>query len=169
MYKVHLPIILASEGLAVYREKIWKTHSNYTFLSGGLNYALLSGGLDFNDEGASLGYFSTLIVYVTRRIILKTYMHSYLVSWVPKFGLSLHLHLYSKFSKISNTFLFLFSNKLLVFKARIRERSFSVVECLTTDIRAARSSLTGVTVLCTWARHINPCLVLVQPRKTRPT
>ena len=27
---------------------------------------------------------------------------------------------------------------------------------------------TGVTALCPWARHINPSLVLVQPRKTRP-
>ena len=49
-----------------------------------------------------------------------------------------------------------------------RERSGSVVECLTQDRRAAGSSLTGVTVLCPWARHINPSLVLVQPRKTRP-
>ena len=49
-----------------------------------------------------------------------------------------------------------------------RERSGSVVECLTRDRRAAGSSLTGVTVLCPWARHINPSLVLVQPRKTRP-
>ena len=30
------------------------------------------------------------------------------------------------------------------------------------------SSLTGATALCPWARHINPSLVLVQPRKTRP-
>ena len=29
-----------------------------------------------------------------------------------------------------------------------RERSGSVVECLTRDLRAAGSSLTGVTVLC---------------------
>ena len=35
-------------------------------------------------------------------------------------------------------------------------------------LRAAGSSLTGITVLCPWARHINPSLVLVQPRKTRP-
>ena len=33
---------------------------------------------------------------------------------------------------------------------------------------AADSSLTIVTTLCLWARHINPSLVLVQPRKTRP-
>ena len=31
----------------------------------------------------------------------------------------------------------------------------------------ASSSITGVIVLCPWARHINPCLVLVQPRTTR--
>ena len=29
-------------------------------------------------------------------------------------------------------------------------------------------SLSGVTALCLKARHINPSLVLVQPRKTRP-
>ena len=34
--------------------------------------------------------------------------------------------------------------------------------------RAADSSLNGVTALCSWARHINPSLVLVQPRMTRP-
>ena len=44
----------------------------------------------------------------------------------------------------------------------------SVVEGLTWDQGAAGSSLTGVTALCPWARHINPSLVLVQPRKTRP-
>ena len=53
-------------------------------------------------------------------------------------------------------------------KRCIRERSGSVVECLTRDRRAAGSSLTGVTALCPWARHIYPSLVLVQPRKTRP-
>ena len=47
------------------------------------------------------------------------------------------------------------------------EHSGSVVECLTRDRGAASSSLTGVTALCPWARHINPSLVLVQPRKTR--
>ena len=30
------------------------------------------------------------------------------------------------------------------------------------------SSLTGITALWHWARHINPSLVLIQPRKTRP-
>ena len=43
-----------------------------------------------------------------------------------------------------------------------------MVECLTQDLEAACSSLTGVTVLRPWARHIYPCLVLVQPRKTCP-
>ena len=43
----------------------------------------------------------------------------------------------------------------------VRERSGSVVECLT---RASPASLR-----CgPWARHIYPSLVLVQPRKTRP-
>ena len=32
----------------------------------------------------------------------------------------------------------------------------------------ASSSITGVTVLCPLARHINPCLALVKPRTTRP-
>ena len=49
-----------------------------------------------------------------------------------------------------------------------RERSGSVVECLTRDQGAGGSSLTGVTVLGPWARHIYPSLVLVQPRKTCP-
>ena len=50
----------------------------------------------------------------------------------------------------------------------MREYSGSVVECLTWDRRAAGLSLTGVTALWTWARHIYPSLVLVQPRKTSP-
>ena len=44
----------------------------------------------------------------------------------------------------------------------------AVVECLTRDRGAAGLSLTAVTVLCPWARHINPSLVLVQPKKTCP-
>ena len=35
-----------------------------------------------------------------------------------------------------------------------RERSGSVVECLTRDRGAAGSSLTGVTALCPWARTL---------------
>ena len=34
--------------------------------------------------------------------------------------------------------------------------------------RGCGLSITGGTVLCQWARHINSCLVLVQHRKTRP-
>ena len=48
------------------------------------------------------------------------------------------------------------------------EHSGSVVECLTRDWWVAGLSLTSVTALCTWARPINPCLVLVRHRKTRP-
>ena len=44
----------------------------------------------------------------------------------------------------------------------------AVVECLTKDWGFVGSSLTGITALCPWARNINPCLVLVQPRKTHP-
>ena len=51
----------------------------------------------------------------------------------------------------------------------IRERSGSVVECLTQDQGAAGLSLTGVTALCPSTRSIYPSLVLVQSRKTRPT
>ena len=40
--------------------------------------------------------------------------------------------------------------------------------CLTRDRGTAGSGLTGVTALCPSARHINPSLVLVQHRKTRP-
>ena len=48
------------------------------------------------------------------------------------------------------------------------ECSGSVVECLSRYRGVAGSSLTAVTRLCPLARHINPCLVVVQPRKTRP-
>ena len=49
-----------------------------------------------------------------------------------------------------------------------KEPSGSMVECLTQDWGAVGSSFTSITVLCPWARHINPSLVLVQPRKTHP-
>ena len=52
-------------------------------------------------------------------------------------------------------------------KDHLAQRSVGVIECLTRDWRAASLGLTGVTVLCSWACHINPCLVMVQPRKTR--
>ena len=48
------------------------------------------------------------------------------------------------------------------------ERSGSVVEYVSRDRGVADSSLTGVTALCPWARHINSYLVLVQSRKTHP-
>ena len=47
-----------------------------------------------------------------------------------------------------------------------RELNGSVVECLTRDRGAAGWSLTSVTALCPLARHINPSLLLVQPKKT---
>ena len=55
-----------------------------------------------------------------------------------------------------------------IYQYRFRERSGSVVECLTRDrgpwVRASPASLR-----CgPWARHIYPSLVLAQLRKTRP-
>ena len=46
-----------------------------------------------------------------------------------------------------------------------RERSGSVVECLTWDWGAAGSSLTGITALWSLSRHIYPSLVPVQPSR----
>ena len=43
-----------------------------------------------------------------------------------------------------------------------------MVEYLTPDQGIAGLSLTSVTALYPSARHINPCLILVQPRKTCP-
>ena len=54
------------------------------------------------------------------------------------------------------------------YKMYLRERSGSVVDCLTRNRGAAGSSLTGVTALWSLSKNINPSLVLVQPRKTRP-
>ena len=49
-----------------------------------------------------------------------------------------------------------------------RERSGSMVECLTRD-RGARVRASPASLRCgPWARHIYPSLVLVQPRKTCP-
>ena len=53
-------------------------------------------------------------------------------------------------------------------KAFQEERSGSVLECLTWDRGVGGLSLNKGTVLGTWARHFILCLVLVQPRKTRP-
>ena len=64
-------------------------------------------------------------------------------------------------------FMLLYIYKLSCTSINYRERSGSVVECLTGDREAAGSSLIGITAL--WSlRHIYPSLVLVQPRKTRP-
>ena len=49
-----------------------------------------------------------------------------------------------------------------------RERTGSVVECLSRDRVSVGSSLAGATELCPWARHVNPGLVMVLPSKTRP-
>ena len=64
------------------------------------------------------------------------------------------------------TVLTLTSEPCHVYIEDIRECSSSV--CLTRDRGVAGLSLPGVTGLCPLARHINPCLVLVQPRKTCP-
>ena len=57
---------------------------------------------------------------------------------------------------------------ILVLQSSWWERSGSVVECLTRDREAAGSSLTASLRRGSWAIHIYPSLVLVQPRKTRP-
>ena len=57
---------------------------------------------------------------------------------------------------------------VIFFASHCMAHSGSVVEGLTQDRGAAGSNLTGVTALCPQARHINPSLVLVQPRKTHP-
>ena len=54
-------------------------------------------------------------------------------------------------------------------KQNARERSCSVVDCLTRDRGATGSSPTSVVALCPKARHKNLSLVLVQPRKSHPT
>ena len=71
-----------------------------------------------------------------------------------------------KLLSVRDQTIYTMDHKSVLFERNDWEHSGSVVECLTRDRGAAGSSLTGVTVLCPWARHINPCLVLVQPRKT---
>ena len=44
----------------------------------------------------------------------------------------------------------------------------AVAQCLMHDGGVAGSRHTGVTAWCPLVRHINPCLVFVQPRKTPP-
>ena len=60
------------------------------------------------------------------------------------------------------------SNKRTTPLDRVWKCSRSVVECLTLDLGVEGLSLTGATELSPWARHINLCLVIVQPRKTHP-
>ena len=57
---------------------------------------------------------------------------------------------------------------IFLLEQSLRERSGSVVECLTPDRRAPGSSLTGVTALWSLSKTHYPSLVLVQHRKTRP-
>ena len=50
----------------------------------------------------------------------------------------------------------------------VRERSGSVLECLTRERGAAGLSLTGITALWSLSKTHYPSLVLVQPRRVRP-
>ena len=74
---------------------------------------------------------------------------------------------YVLLENISTRFIFCLGHKVST-QTKHREHSGSVVECLTQYQGAAGLSLTGIAVLCPSARHIYPCLVLVQHRKTRP-
>ena len=47
--------------------------------------------------------------------------------------------------------------------SKSRECNGSVVECLSRDQEAAVSSLASITGLCLEQKHIDPCLVLVNP------
>ena len=64
------------------------------------------------------------------------------------------------------------ANSILFFKQKqfvihfCRKRSGRVLDSRPMGCRFL--SLTGLTALYPWATHINPCLVLVQPRRTRP-
>ena len=62
--------------------------------------------------------------------------------------------------------LIIIMTRFMVIKNPYWERSGSVVEFLTQDQGAAGSSLTGPAL--SLSKNINPNLVLVQPRKTRP-
>ena len=76
----------------------------------------------------------------------------------------LHLRIASVLDTILRLFLYL----LVAFMYVLLSKCGSAVECMTRNRGSAGSSLTCVTALCSWARHISPSLVLVQPRKTRP-
>ena len=66
-------------------------------------------------------------------------------------------------SKIKLHFFYLHQEIYLLSSISRRESNGSVLECLTRDWGAVGSSLTGVTALYPWARHIYPNLELVQP------
>ena len=87
--------------------------------------------------------------------------------WIhqPLTGGQLQITLLYNYGLISRTILNIF---VWIRNKWMSEHSGSVVLCLIRDRGAAGLSLTGVTVLCPWARQIYPCLVLVQPRMTLP-
>ena len=60
------------------------------------------------------------------------------------------------------------SGTVFLVQISCRERSGTVVECLSRDQGVAGLSITSVTALCPLAKHIYPCLVLVQTRKICP-
>ena len=57
---------------------------------------------------------------------------------------------------------------LVLFKQLFREHSGSMLECLSWDRVTTGLSFNSITALYGLARHINPILVPVQPRKTHP-
>ena len=96
---------------------------------------------------------------------------NYLIQYIHFHSLYIMNHYYAKFKEnpcVGTDASTPFRIKLQYANNVHRKRSGSVVECLTWDRGVVGSSLTGVTALCPCARHIYPCLVLVQPRKTRP-
>ena len=50
----------------------------------------------------------------------------------------------------------------------IRSKYYQIYDAFPASTQYWGLSLTSVTVLCPWAKHINPCLVPVQSRKTHP-
>ena len=77
--------------------------------------------------------------------------------------------LYGLSNSESNKFLFNQNgSRDVIWKIGGGGSSGSLVECFTRNRGATGLSLTCVTALCPWARHINPSLVLIQPRKTHP-
>ena len=77
--------------------------------------------------------------------------------------------MWSQLIRIYTSFMYILQHFIWGQKRKVVQNyGGSVVECLTGDRGATDSSFTSVTVFCPWARHINPGLVLIQPRKTRP-